>query len=85
MRGVWSLGEGPDCDKSFRDFFPDVANLVPVVALGRGGPLRRAFAVQFSDLTPGDQNGSQASLGQTLAFALPWILLAVLAVWALRH
>jgi hypothetical protein len=54
------------------------------VALG-GRPFRRATAVQFSDLTPRDQNGGAPGLGQTLAFALPWILLAVLALWALRH
>lgn len=40
--------------------------------------------MQFSDLTPRDDSGPP-SLGQTLAFALPWILLAVLALWALRR
>lgn len=40
--------------------------------------------MQFSDLTPPNDSGPPG-LGQTLAFALPWILLAALALWALRH
>ncbi|MDQ0465462.1 hypothetical protein QO010_003249 [Caulobacter ginsengisoli] len=40
--------------------------------------------MQFFDLTPrGD--GGPPSLGQLVFNAIPWILVSVLALWALRH
>jgi hypothetical protein len=41
--------------------------------------------MQLSDLTPRDRDGGPPGLGRMTMTALPWILLAVLALWALRN
>lgn len=41
--------------------------------------------MHLTDLTPRDQDRTPPGMARMAAIALPWILLAVLALWALRR